>query len=133
MDEEILTVLNEIRGILFLILGGFGILVFLTITRTVASIYLGIKKQLEFDFTDKVGRLFKKKKYKDIVTLCNQEIEIYPRSAEAFWWLARAYYYLGNDIESLKLFKEVIKLEPEWEEEHITPYIEKINERIKNR
>lgn len=133
MDNEILTVLQEIRGILFLILAGFGVLIVLNVIRTVASIYLDIKNRLEIDFTDKVGRLFEKKKYQEIIKVSNKELEIFPKSAEATWWLARAYYYLGNDIESLKLFKKVIEIEPEREEEHVTPYIEKINERITNR
>lgn len=133
MEAEILETLKEIRGLLFLLVAGFGFLILLMVVSTVSSIYVTIKDRLKIDFSDKAKRLFETQKYKEIITLCNRELELFPRSAEANWWLARAYSQLGNDLEALKLFKKVTELEPAWEAEYVAPYVKEINERIRLR
>ena len=133
MEAEILQTLKEIKGMLFLLLVGFGLLFALMIAGTVSSIYISIRDRLKSDFTGQAKELFEGHKYNKVIKLCEKEIKIFPRSAEANWWLARAYSELGNDLEALRLFKKVTELEPTWEGEYVSPYVKEINERINNR
>lgn len=71
--------------------------------------------------------------YIGVAELSRRELEKNPKYSHAYWWLGRAHYNLGNDVESMKYFKELMEVEPTWEEEHIMPYLEKLRARAKSR
>lgn len=133
MEAEAIEILKDIRGMLYVLVFGFGLLFVLVIISTITSLVVNLRDRLKIDFSDKVKKLYETQKYKELIKLCTKEIEIFPKSAEANWWLARAQSKLGNDLEALRLFRKVTEIEPTWEAEYVIPYVKEINERIKNR
>ena len=124
MDYEILTTLQEIRGMMYVALALFG-------TLMVILIYLALVETLPFRKSKKISEtclnLHELGKFGQIVNLCESNLKKKPNHLDSIWWLAKAKYILGEYDLANKLFIKLIEIEPTWQNQHCQPYIDKIN------
>ncbi len=125
MEHEILTTLQEIRGMLLVIIVLFLIFV-AALTYSVLAETLPFLKPKKI--ADIAEDLMESGKDKEVVILCNKNLSKKPNHLTSVWWLAKAKYNLKEYDESEKLFNLILEKEPNWKTEFIVPYLEKINE-----
>ena len=125
MEQEILSTLQEIRGLLYVIVTLFfvwvGAIVFSALSEALP--FLKPKK-----FADITEDLIDSGKFNETVELCNKKLAKKPNHLTSVWWLAKAKYNLKEYEESEKLFNLILEKEPNWKTEFIVPYLEKIKE-----
>ena len=125
MEQEILQTLQEIRGMLLVLIVFFLILGILFIYAVLAQIFPSLMHR---STSDKAEELFDKGKFNDIVKLCETKLTKKPNHLNSIWWLAKAKYNLKEYEVSQRLFASLLEKEPNWKTEYITPYLEKLNE-----
>ncbi|HEY9051377.1 MAG TPA: hypothetical protein VIQ03_07525 [Gammaproteobacteria bacterium] len=72
METEVIEILKDIRGMLYVLIVGFGVLIGLVVLSTITSLIVTIRDRFKIDFTDKVKRLYETQKYKDLIKLCTK-------------------------------------------------------------
>ena len=125
MEQEILQTLQEIRGILLVIV----VLFFIWVG---AIVYTAMAESLPFlkpkSINDKAQALFDEGRFPEIVELCEKHLSKKPNHLNSVWWLAKAKYNLKEYKHSEKLFNSLLEKEPNWQTEYITPYLDKLSE-----
>lgn len=130
MEQDILNTLQEIRGILLVIVVFFLLWIFLVIYSSLVEVFPFLKpKKIE----EKAEILFEKGYIESVIRLCESNLLKRPNHASSVFWLAKAKYSLRQYEESSKLFHRVLEIEPNWKIEYIQPYIDKIIELQENR
>lgn len=124
MDQEILETLIEIRATLFLMAGFVGVGVIAWVLKSTTILIKDFQIALRQDWDNWAWRLFERGKYDELLSLCEKRLRKYPDAVLPIWWKARVNQRLGRHQEAQALFKEVVRLDPSWEEKHVLPYIQ---------
>jgi len=124
MEQEILQTLQEIRGMLIVLLVFFLILGGLFVYAILIEWFPFLKYK---SINDKAEELFDQGKFPEIIQLCEKNLSKKPNHLNSVWWLAKAKYNLGEYEQSEKLFNSLLEKEPNWQTEYIKPYLEKLN------
>jgi tetratricopeptide (TPR) repeat protein len=132
MENQILTTLNDIKAILYIILIVVVAGVVANWIRAGISLKGVVKKELENIFKDEADKLYDAGDFQELINHCEENLKSKKNNVNALWYLGKAYYQLENYSKSKDFFEKVIKTEPSWEKEHVKPYLEKI-ESLENR
>lgn len=127
METEILHTLQEIRGMLYLLLVIVCTCVALRVIYSINNVITGFKIAWDKNFIGQAGKMFERAQFEKLVEYCKKKLIKYPNHASAIWWLARAKLELGKQSEAQSLFERVLEIEPSWKETHINPYLKKIS------
>ena len=129
MENDLLKVLQEIRGYAFLIMIFIGIWAISSTIKVIFEIYKIIKgTPSENDFNTIAGKLFDNTEYPELIQKCNDALRSNSRDHLATWWLAKAHYASEEYLQSKELFRKLSQLVPEWRKESIEPYLVAIDE-----
>ncbi len=128
MENNILISLNEIKTILYILIGIFivGVLLVCFILYIVGVRFLSYKKSDEFKFftEEKIDKGL----YNEVISDAKEFLKNRPHHTYTQWYLARAYYYI-DDFENAKVyFEKILKREPSWVES-VEPYLDEINDK----
>lgn len=124
MEQEILTTLQEIRGLLFLLTSALCLVVLILFLRNLGRVFKYYKSLNKNRFNKEVGSEFASRDYSKVLGLCEEKLKKSPDHLDALWWLAKAKKEIGEKQEARELFERLIELEPSWENE-IEPYLKK--------
>ena len=125
MEQEILTTLQEIRGMVLVIIAIFCIWVGTLIISVIIENFPFVKHR---NIADKAEELFEQGKYKELTKLCKSVLSKRPNKTVAVYWLAKTKYSLGEYEEAANLFKKVMAIEPNWDIDYVQPFLDKIEE-----
>ena len=128
MEAEILSQLELIRVYVFIIMFALVIWVLLKSIESLTRIFTGYKSASEKFFENKVSKLLDSGSYEEAIEECKEKLKKQPNNLDAVWFIARAYFYTGEDRLSQEYFEKVVYLAPGWEES-ANGYIEKIKSR----
>lgn len=131
MEKEILDLLKEIRGVLWLMLYALGVGVFFWVVKSCSITINQLQQSLNDKWKNDAIKFFDTEEYDSLINHCNNKLKKAPNDCHAKWWLARSYKELGKNEKALKLFEEIAEIEPSWKKESIIPYVKKINQSIK--
>jgi len=131
METEILSTLNEIKTAIYLLLAVVIIGVVANWIRVGISLKNVIPNQLDDLFTEEANNLYDEGKFDELLASCKEQLEKKPHHSYALWYKAKAYYQKQDYDKSKPYFEKLAKVEPNWEESHIQPYLDKI-EAIEN-
>lgn len=123
MESEILHTLKEIRGILYVMVCVFSVGVLFWILRSISIIANQFKGAWSEDWKARANDYFDKGDFDELIKHCETRKEKYPNDANVYWWMARSYMEKGELEKARELFEKVLKIEPGWEKEYVTPYI----------
>ena len=127
MNTELLSILNEIKLLLIVILIIVSILLLGQLARFTSKLIHNRVIYRERAFVSLASRHFDNKEYKELSEYCEEKIKKWNNnSAYPLYWLARAKYMQGDLISAKELFEKVKEMEPEWEST-VDPHIRKIN------
>lgn len=127
MEQNILNTLQEIRGLLYVLIIMLGFVMLIWVINWISNIKRNFKNAWENDFIQLADKYFENGNYTKLIEHCKNKLEAYPNHSNATWWLARAELEVGNVSNAKTLFEKVLKLEPSWKETHIDPYLEKLS------
>ena len=128
MEAEILHQLELIRVYVFIIMVALVIWVTLKSLESFIRIFSGFKKASDNFFENKVSKLLDTGNYEEAIKECKEKLEKQPNNVDAVWYIAKAYFYTGENQLSQEFFEKAIYLVPSWEES-ANGYIEKIKNR----
>ncbi|MCG7981046.1 MAG: tetratricopeptide repeat protein [gamma proteobacterium symbiont of Clathrolucina costata] len=127
MENEALHVLKEIRGILYFIAAMLGVITFMWFANWVKRIIIEFRTAWESAFINKANKYFERAQYEKLASHCEDMLKENPNHSNAIWWLARAKMGAGELHQARALFERLSGLEPQWQEEQITPYLEQMS------
>ena len=128
MENEILQILQEIRGILLFIAAMVGVITFIWFANWVQRIITEFRTAKESAFINTANAYFKRARYEKLATYCEEALKEHPNHSNAIWWLARAKMEKGEANQARKLFERLSQLEPQWQKEQIAPYLERMSD-----
>ena len=83
-------------------------------------------------FSDDASRLFEEDRLDELIKLAEAKIGERPNHTYAHWYLARALFKKGLIHDARREFETVRDLNPPWSVDHVEPYIEELELRIRN-
>lgn len=116
MDSEILKVLEQIRGYVFITMAVFVIWFSLKIIESIQKIVIGYKKVWDTRFENRMEKLMDIGDYDKVIVECKEVLDSHPNHIDAVWYTAKANYYKGNIDQSIDYFDKAIYLVPSWKE-----------------
>ena len=81
-------------------------------------------------FSDRASKLLEEGKETELLAACEEREKKSPKDPNVHWYRGKAYYQLGQFTESLKAIQRVHELAPNWRQDHTTPYIKAIEEKL---
>jgi tetratricopeptide (TPR) repeat protein len=131
MDMNI-QLLTEINSALWTLVYLVGSAVSLYIIKTVIVVYRTYKKIIENKFQETASVFFENGDYKEVVQLCEKQINEKPNDAYGYWYMGKAQFELGNYEVALTHFNKAAEIYPSWVKEWVQPYYEKIEKANQN-
>jgi len=129
MEQEILDVFQEIRGYIFIMMVILAIWATFNIIQIISETYQTfIQMRVKPDFSTLANKLFDSANYSALETRCKEAIEINSDDYMAIFWLAKALYASGKQLESRKYFQQVGLLMPSWNNDYVEPYLNVIKD-----
>jgi len=129
MDQDLLIELSKIRDLLTVIVVLLGILVFGKIFSLLQNIIANWKSNTTTTIRDMSVGLHDRGQYQDLIEYLNGKLKDHPNNATAIFWLARSHLSLEEYDAAKKYLLHLRELEPSWENEHIAPYMNIIDEK----
>ena len=129
MNEQIIL-LQEIKSALWLLIYLVGIGVAFNILRAVFSSYRTIKNELENAFYTTTSAMFENGDYDEVIEHCNKHLKKKPKEAYGYWFLGKAHFQKKEYEKAKSFFIKTIEIYPTWEEEWVSPYLNKIDAAI---
>ncbi|HEY5701061.1 MAG TPA: hypothetical protein VIT83_03130 [Gammaproteobacteria bacterium] len=91
-----------------------------------------IEETTRSKFSEDAARLFEEDRLDDLVELAETKIRERPNHTYAHWYLAKALFKKGLIHDAKREFETVRNLNPPWSVDHVEPYIEELELRIRN-
>ena len=123
MDQQILQTLQEIRGILTVLVVMVGVLFALWVVNWISNIVAQFKSAWENDFINRASKYFESGELDKLNKHCSDKLRKFPNHSKALWWLARSKMEAREREEAVTLFERLLILEPSWKEDTIDPYL----------
>ena len=129
-SEQILRQLRHIKWFT-----AFTALSFIMIAGTFAWVSYELSSSLDkneesSDFRDEASRLLDEGKEAEALVLCQEREKACPKDPNVHWYKGKAHYQLGQYAEAQKAIQYAHELAPTWREEHTTPYLQAIEEKL---
>ena len=126
MDNEIISILNEIKTAIYVLVVVVIFGVVANWIRAGVSIKNVIRKELDDLFSEEAGDYYDKGKYDELLSHCEEHLKTKPNHSYALWYKAKAYYKKQDYEKSKQCFELLSKSEPSWDESHVQPYLRNI-------
>jgi len=126
MDNELLSILTDIRTAIYWLLAVVIVGVIANWIRAGISIKNAMGKKLDDLFTDEASELYDKGQFGDLISHCEEYLNSRPNHSYALWYKAKALYQKQEYKKSKECFEQLSKNEPSWDESNIQPYLKKI-------
>ena len=81
--------------------------------------------------SNRAHELFERDNIAQLIDYSETVLVSHPNNIEAKWFLGLAHYHRGNYHEALVQFHEIVELNPHWRDDPIGPYVQEIEERLK--
>lgn len=127
METELLTSMNELKTILYIILTIFiiGSAIILILGYKLLHRISNSTKSEKFQYF--AQEQMDKGCYEELKTYAQEFLEEKPHHIYAQWYLAKAYFYLEDYENAKKHFEKIAKTELEWRD-NVLPYLEELND-----
>ena len=66
----------------------------------------------------------------EVLKLCEEREQKFPKSPYVYWYRGKAHYQLGHLDEALKAMRHLHELDPSWRESHTASYIKAVEEEL---
>ena len=132
MESEILEVLKEIRGILYVMAIIFTIGVAFWVFNSASLVFSVLKGALKKAWNEQANDLFNTAEYEKLILHCEKRYKTHNNDINAYWWHARACRELGETEKSNELFEKVSTIDPSWYKDYVLPYLNE-NEKTSNK
>ena len=126
MEEEILSTLNEIKLAIYVLLAVVVLGVVANWIRAGVSLKNVIRNQLNDLFSQEAMNYYDEGKYDELLEHCAEKLKEKPNHSYALWYKAKALYSKQEYEEAIQYFEQLAIIEPNWNESHINPFLEKI-------
>ncbi len=127
MDQEMLQTLQEIRGLLYVLVAVVAASVIVGIINRISNIVSNIKNVFKNSFIEQADKYFENAEIEQLIKYCEEKLKKHPNHSNAIWWMAKAKQESGDEIEAKALLERLLQIEPTWKETHIEPYLNKLN------
>jgi len=128
MDNQIINELAVIKGLLVWVVILLTLMLSSNILKALSRLILNLRANLNEAIRINSISMFDKAEYDNLVKYLEPKLKKKPNNATATFWLARAYLEQGNTEMAKGLFLKLKHIEPAWEEEFVSPYLDRINE-----
>ncbi len=129
MDQDLVIELSKIKDLLAIIV----ILLGLLVAGKVIEILGDISNNWRSFRTNRVrgaaAEMYDRGEYSKLVEFLKKELKSHPNCPTSTYWLARCYLSLSDNENAKKSFHKLRELEPSWEDEYISPYLQDIDEK----
>jgi hypothetical protein len=126
IDQEILTSLRSIEIGVHVLIVLLAISVVANLVRSILLVKNQVRRDLNQVFEDETGELHDKGCFDELIFHCNEVLSKKPNHSYALWYIAKAYLQKEEYLLAKENFTNLAKLQPSWEESHIRPYLDKI-------
>ena len=126
MDSEVISILNEIKTAIYILVAIMTLGVIANWIRVSISIKNILRKELDDLFSEEASNYYNEGKFDELLAHCEEQLKNKPNHSFALWYKAKAYYQKREYEKSKQCFDNLAKAEPSWDELHIQPYLQKI-------
>ena len=125
METEI-TLLQDIKTALWVLIFIVAIGVFATVVRAVVTSYRAIKTEIDNMFYNSASAMYESGDLKELVGYCHDHLKKKPKEAYAYWFLGKAHFQMKELDKAEEYFNKAVEMYPSWEKEWVGPFREKI-------
>ena len=125
MEAEILQVLKEIRGTLYIIAAVLSVAVVFWIFSSGSVLLSVFKSVAKKDWKEQAIEFFDAGKYEELVDHCKEREKTHKNDPSIYYWQARIHHIKGEDDKAQEFFSKVSKIAPDWHKDNVEPFIEK--------
>lgn len=125
METEI-TLLQDIKSALWVLIFVVSIGVFATVVRTIITSYRAVRTEIDNIFYNSANALYQEGNLNDLVKYCLNHLKKKPKEAHAYWFLGKAHFQLNELDKAEEYFNKAAEINPSWEKEWVVPFLEKI-------
>jgi tetratricopeptide (TPR) repeat protein len=125
MDAQ-LTLLQEIRSAVWILVYLVGAGVLLSLVRAVATSYRTIRTELANAFSNTASAMFDRGQYESLIKYCHEHLKKNPKEAYAYWFLGKAHHQLKKYDKAVEYLNKAKEIFPSWEKDWVGPILEKI-------
>jgi len=129
MDNQIISELAVIKGLLVWVVILLTLLLSGNILKVLSRLIFNLRSNLNDAIRMNSVSMFDKAEYDDLVEYLAPKLKKKPNNATATYWLARTYLEQGKNELAESLFLKLKQIEPAWEEDYVTPFLARINEK----
>ena len=126
MDNEVISILNEIKTAIYILMVVVILGVIANWIRAGVSVKNLIRREIDDLFTEEASNYYDEGKFDELLAHCKEQLNKKPNHSHALLYKAKAYYQKQDYEKSKRLFENLAKTEPTWNESHVQPYLEKI-------
>ena len=125
MEAEILHVLKEIRGTLYVIAAVISLGLVFWIFSSGPVLFTALRSVMKKDWKEQAIEYFDAGKFDELVAHCKEREKTHKNDPNIYYWQARVHHMEGESEKAAKLFAQVSKIAPDWHKDFVEPYIEK--------
>ena len=126
METEI-TLLQDIKSALWVLIFVVGIGVVATVVRAVITSYRAVKTEIDNIFYNSATAMYESGDLKKLVKYCHDYLKKKPKEAYAYWFLGKAHFQMEELEKAEEYFNKAVEIYPSWEKEWVGPFLEKIS------
>lgn len=125
METEI-TLLQDIKTALWVLIFIVGIGVVATVVRAVITSYRAVKSEIDNMFYNSASAMYESGDLKGLIEYCHEHIKNKPKEAYAYWFLGKAHFQMKKLDKAEEYFNKAVEIYPSWEKEWVGPFLDKI-------
>ena len=126
MDNEVISILNEIKIAIYILMVVVILGVVANWIRAGVSVKNLIRREIDDLFTEEASNYYDEGEFDKLISHCKEKLNKKPNHSYALWYKAKAYYQKQDYEKSKHLFENLAITEPSWSESHVQPYLERI-------
>lgn len=120
-----------------LILGAILVLLLMGVLVRVYVLCFRMPRQFEnacssTDLVHQLRDLLDRGQFDKAIELAAERVSTHPNDVQAHWYLARAYTHKEDWFQAIKHFNTVSRIQPNWNDQYVAPYVKEIQVRIKH-
>ena len=124
MEAETLKTLEEIRGLLYLILAVLSVGVFFLIMSSGPVFYSILKGVVKKDWKEQANEYYESGEFEKLVVHCRKREATHKNDPNVYYWQARVHHAQGDTEKATEFFAKVSVVAPDWYKGHVEPYFD---------
>lgn len=126
MENEILNILQTIRGYVFVLMIIAAVWISLRVVKDLLDIKTKYQEIDNKNFSLRMDRYIDTGQYDEVIDWSKSRLEKYPYNLDANWYIAKAYYFTENNELARKHFDLVLHYAPNWLNS-VEPFLNKLD------